>query len=213
MKCEPITEEAIASLRERVKPYLTEKRYAHTLSVEREAAKLGAIYLPDKIMKLRASALLHDITKRYSDEKQLQCCKEFGIITDMYERVQTKTLHAKTAAEVAKRDFPEFADPEIISGIRWHTTGHAGMTCFESIVYLSDYIEETRTFDDCVKLRSYFYDRLASAVDINEKNRVFEDTMIMSFDKTVELLIADGEYISTDTIDARNYFISVRSGK
>ena len=207
MKCKPVTEESLALLRERVRAYLTDKRYVHTLAVEKEAAKLGEIYLPDKVTKLRASALLHDITKRYSDEKQLQCCDEFGIITDTQERTQTKTLHAKTAAVIAKRDFPEFADSEIISGIRWHTTGHSEMTVFESIVYLADYIEETRTFDDCVELRRYFYESFASASDKDERNKALIDTMIRSFDKT------DGEYIAVDTVDARNYFLSVRSGK
>ena len=58
-----ITEKMLAELRERVKPYLTDKRYLHTLAVEEEAAALGSVYLPSDINRLRAAALLHDITK------------------------------------------------------------------------------------------------------------------------------------------------------
>ena len=58
------TEADITALRERVRPYLTAKRYEHTLAVEREAEFLGKLYLPEKIMALRAAALLHDITKK-----------------------------------------------------------------------------------------------------------------------------------------------------
>ena len=47
----------LRALRERIKPYLKEKRYSHTLEVEEEAARIGAVYLPHKIGKLRISAL------------------------------------------------------------------------------------------------------------------------------------------------------------
>ena len=72
MKDGIITEGSLDCLRERVRDYLTDKRYRHTLGVEKEAAKLGGMYLPGKVNELRASALLHDITKRWNDEKQLQ---------------------------------------------------------------------------------------------------------------------------------------------
>ncbi len=52
-------EASLRALAEAVRPYLTEKRYAHTRAVEREAARLGEIYLPDRVNALRASALLH----------------------------------------------------------------------------------------------------------------------------------------------------------
>ena len=59
-----ITNEMVASLREAVRPYLKEKRYAHTLSVEAEAGALAKLFLPEEENRLRASSLLHDITKR-----------------------------------------------------------------------------------------------------------------------------------------------------
>ena len=78
-----LDEDALRKLAGEVRPYLTEKRYAHTRAVEREAARLGEIYLPERVNALRASALLHDITKKESVEKQLQLCREFGIITSV----------------------------------------------------------------------------------------------------------------------------------
>ena len=96
-------------------------------------------------------------------------------------------------------------DPEILSGIRWHTTGHDGMTDFEAIIYLADYIEETRTFPDCVALREVFYD--GKERDACGMLRHFTETMIRSFDLTVENLISEGMQIDADTIAARNYYI------
>ena len=200
-----LSEKTLSVLRERVRDYLKPKRYLHTLAVEEEAARLGKLFLPERINALRAAALLHDITKRDDIEKQLQYCSEFGIIYDVSERSSPKLFHAKTAAELARRDFAEFVDDEIISGIRWHTTGRAEMTTFESIVYLADYIEKTRTFPDCVELRWYFWDGIAvPGADLAEH---FRKTMVKSFDMTIGNLIEERCPIDRDTVEARNRFI------
>lgn len=205
-----LDEAALCELAEAVRPYLTEKRFAHTRAVEREAARLGEIYLPDRVAALRASALLHDITKKESLEKQLQLCREFGIMTEEADLLSPSVFHARTAAAVARRDFPDFVDEEILAGIRWHTTGRAGMTVFESLVYLADYIEETRTFDDCVRLRTDFYARLRDGADPAD---ALTDTMIESFDLTLEGLMRDGCPIAADSVAARNRFIVERHNR
>lgn len=207
------TEEAIRTLSERVKPYLTGKRYAHTVSVAEEAARLGGIFgfSADDVNRLRASALMHDITKLADYKKQLQYCEEFGIIVEPEKNVSASVLHGITGAGLAARDFADFADADILSGIRWHTTGRYGMTVFESIIYLADYIEPTRTFDDCVAVRQYFYDRIGACTTDRERCEVLRDTMIYSFDLTIENLLDGQDIIDSDTICARNYFIALAS--
>ncbi len=203
-----ITEEMLDSLRERVREYLTDKRYAHTLSVEAEAGNLAKIFLPEEETRLRAAALLHDITKRLDLEKQLQLCQNFGIIISNGDIKAPKLLHAKTAAAVAQRDFSEFADSRVLSGIRWHTTGRTGMSLFESIVYPADYIEAARTFEDCVILREYFYEEISKAGSFQDRMEVLRRTMVLSFDMTIRLLIEEKALIDRDTIEARNWFLS-----
>lgn len=203
-----ITNEMLDCLRERVQAYLTEKRYAHTLSVEAQAGELAKIFLPEEEYRLRAAALLHDITKRLNLEKQLQLCQNFGIIISNGEIKAPKLLHAKTAAAVVRQDFPEFADSRVLSGIRWHTTGRAGMTLFESIVYLADYIESTRTFDDCVRLRQFFYEKISETKSFSDKMEALRQTMVLSFDLTIRVLIEEKMLIDRDTIEARNWFLS-----
>ena len=206
-----ITDEALSRLRERVREYMNGSRYRHTLGVERACVALGKIYLPDKIQKLRAAALLHDITKVLSLEKQLQYCRLFDIIYNYGDISSPILLHAKTASELIKRDFSEFADPEIISAVRWHTTGRRGMSLFDAIVYLADYIEDTREYDDCVALRRFFYEELGK--DGADREDVFRRTMVRSFDLTVSNLVAEGRTIDPDTVEARNYYIELISGK
>ncbi len=200
-------ENTLAELRERIRPYLKENRYAHTLEVEKEAVRLGTIYLPERIPSLRVAALLHDITKAQPYEKQLQICEKYGIILSGSDAASPKVLHAITGAAFAADVFSDVTDEEILGGIRWHTTGRDGMTVFESLIYLADFIEPTRTFEDCAALRKYFRDGLSETYDPLTLTLHLCRTMVYSFDLTIGILLREGERIGTDTVLARNCFL------
>ena len=118
-----------------------------------------------------------------------------------------RALHAITAASLASRAFADVTDEEILSGIRWHTTGHGEMNVFETIIYLADYIEPSRTFDDCVSLRNYFWGSMPNADDRRQQVIHLCRTMVLSFDFTIRSLMDGGEMILSDTIHARNCFL------
>ena len=40
------------------------------------------------------------------------------------------------------------SDEEILGAVRWHTTGRAGMTLLEKIIYVADFISADRKYDD-----------------------------------------------------------------
>ena len=190
-----------------VKNLESEKRFNHTLGVKEEAYNLGKIFMPGKEEKLALAGLLHDITKDFKLEKQLELCDKYGIFVDR-ECVVPKLLHSKTGCEYAKEIFgEEIVDSEIYSGIYYHTTGRENMTLFEMIIYLADYIEAGRTFEDCVYLRNYFYDRINKHED---KLEVLRKTMVLSFDLTIKNLISEKKLIDSDTINARNYFLKTK---
>ena len=201
----------IDSIREIVSNYVCQKRFLHTLGVEKEAYNLGKIFIPDKSKKLQLTGLLHDITKDFKVEKQLELCNEYGIFVDL-ENMVPKLLHSKTGCEFSRRLFgSDVVDDEIYNGILYHTTGRENMSLFEAIIYLADYIEETRSFEDCVKLREYFYCNINKANNYIEKIEVLRKTMILSFDFTIKNLIDEGKRIDKDTINARNYFVSCKN--
>lgn len=202
-----LSEERIEELRGEVSRFQDGRRFSHTLGVEKEAARLGELFLPQEIARLRVAALLHDITKMYDYEKQLKICSEFGIMVCDSEKASPKLLHAITGAAVAERDFSDCADSTVISAVRWHTTGRENMTVFEMLIYLADYIEETRTFEDCIALRSYFYNGIEKAKTVAEKLLVLRRAMILSFDMTIKALISEGAPVDRNTVDARNWFI------
>jgi len=201
------TEKQLELLRDEISEKMSEKRFFHTAEVEKMAARIGEIYAPDKIDVLRAAGLLHDITKEYSTEKQLQICREFGIITTKQDILTPKTFHAKTAAVLIPVLYPEFADEEVVSAVRWHTTGNAEMTLLEKIVYLADYIDESRKFDDCVKLRRIFWDAKPEKMSEKERDTHLTKTLLVSFDMTLASLISENAPISDDTFKARNSLV------
>ena len=208
-----IQAERLAALRERIPAYINGKRLIHTLGVEREITSLSGIYMPEREFELRCAALLHDITKQLSLDEQLSLCDAFGIEYTERDKLTPKIFHAMTAVGVIRRDFPEFADEFVLSAVRYHTTGSAGMTLGEKLLYLADYIEDTRTFPDCVELRRHFYSALSDesalgdAVGRDDDLAVLNETLILSFDMTIRGLIEDGTPIARDTFEARNYLI------
>jgi nicotinate-nucleotide adenylyltransferase len=171
------------------------------------AIRLGEIYAPDKINVLRVAALLHDITKELSTEDHIRLCAEYGIKLTDNDILAPKTLHARTAAAKIKRDFPEYAHEDVISAVRWHTTGKAGMSISDKLIYLADYIDDSRKFEDCVKLREFFFgfDFYKSTED--EKLAHLRDTLIYSYDMTISALLECGAPIAKDTFDARNELV------
>ena len=198
----------IEFFKEVIRSLETPKRYKHTLGVQKEAYELGRIFLPNKAEKLAFAGLLHDITKDFNTEKQLSLCDKYGIDVDK-NNVVPKLLHSKTGCEYARRTFGrELVDDEVYNGIYYHTTGRKNMTLFEAIIYLADYIEEGRTFEDCVVLRKYFYDNISNTSSSGEKLEILRKTMVMSFDLTIKNLIDEGKKIDYDTVEARNYFLS-----
>lgn len=203
-----ITEEMLAELRDTLAARISPKRFRHTLGVEREIEQLGRLYLPEKLLSLRAAALLHDVTKELSTEEQIALCEKHGIPITRVDRISPKTFHAKTACPVILRDFSRFATDEILSAVRKHTTGSAEMSVFEKLLYLADYIEDTRTFPDCITLRGLFWDGVKNT-DGSEAAllELLDKTLLISFDMTITCLIRENAAISHETLEARNALV------
>ena len=151
----------LAWLREQSYKRLKEKRIPHVMGCEEEAARLAERW-GASVEDAREAAILHDITKKETLETQLHLCAKYGIINDNAEAASANLLHAKTGAAVAGAEFGMCG--EICSAIRWHTTGRAGMTLLEKILYMADYIEPTRDFEGVDVLRRKAYEDLDAAV-------------------------------------------------
>ena len=206
-----ITEDALSALRESVLSNMSPKRFRHTVAVEDMVARLCALYCPEHTAKMRAAALLHDVTKELSLSEQVEFSEKQGLLVKESDLLSPKTFHARTAAALIATDFADFSDPMIVEAVRWHTTGHAGMTLTEKLLYLADYIDLSRTFENCVILRRFFWGAKPEEMDADAKNALLRDTLLLSYDMTIRDLLAEGTPIAVDTMEARNELLFEKS--
>ena len=139
-----ISHSDIENLRGEISKRLSCDRYTHTLGVERAAVFLAQMCLPEKECELRAAALLHDVTKELSTEEHFQILRSAKQKILDKDRDFIPILHSFTAPAVISADFPEFATDQILSAVYNHTLGDSDMTVFDEIIFLADFIEDTR---------------------------------------------------------------------
>ena len=197
-------ESELNTLRETVVTRMTPKRFNHTAAVEDMVVRLASLFCPEEIPALRAAALLHDITKEYDIPTQMAILRGAGEELCPGDEFSHKTFHARTAALIIPEMYPDFASETVISAVRWHTTGRDGMTITEKLLYLADYIDDSRIFPDCVRLRGYFWNARPENMTMEERLTHLRRTLIMSFDMTMRALLSEGAVISPDTALARN---------
>ena len=195
----------LSLLRQRVEARLSPYRFAHTVGVADMAARLAALYCPDKAEMLRAAALLHDITKELDRKAQCDLLAKAGVKLRADELASPKIYHGITAPLVIVSDFPEYATEALLSAVRWHTTGRARMSLTEALLYLADYIEEGRSFPDCVALRARFFD--ARPEQMTEVERRLHLALVIreSLEMTVRELTCAGAPVCADTDEALSW--------
>lgn len=112
-----------------IKSRMGEKRYIHSLNVAKEAVRLAKLYGAD-VKKAEVAGLLHDVTKETPPQEQLKLIKASGIILSEVQKVSPKLWHAISGAAYIRMQL-SVTDPDIVSAIRFHTTGRAQMSLLE----------------------------------------------------------------------------------
>ena len=137
-----IDREEFRKIRKKLKDVLSKSRYEHTLGVEFTAAAM-AMKFGEDIDRAELAGLLHDCAKCVDDEEKLEECQKYKVkITDVEKR-NPFLIHSKLGAVYAKEKYG-VKDDEILSAIRYHTTGRPDMTLLEKIIFIADYIEPKR---------------------------------------------------------------------
>lgn len=129
-------------MRKKLKKQLDTYRYRHTLGVMYTAAALAMCYGLD-LEQAQTAGLLHDCAKCIPDDEKIALCQKNGIEMTPEERKSPYLLHAKLGALFAREKY-DVTDEQILSAIRYHTTGKPAMSPLEQIIYLADYIEPMR---------------------------------------------------------------------
>lgn len=173
---------------------LSEKRLLHTEGVRITALRLAEIYGED-VDKTEIAALSHDMCK----------CTDVAILNDYVysfgldeKYIDNPNLaHSKIAAKIIEQDY-NVDDEDIINAVSFHTTGRAGMSRLEKIIYLADAIEPNRDYPSVNLLRE-------------EACRNLDDAMIMSLERTINYINSQGHFLDDDTLKARDYYIKEKS--
>ena len=190
-------------LEQQMENRLDSYRMAHTRSVRDECLRLAALFgLSARDTALLAeAALLHDSTKALQIAEQATMAQILGIELTRDDLDSPATLHAITGAAMARVDFE--APVAVTAAIACHTTGKENMTLLDKLLFLADYIEPTRKFEDCVQVRRYFYE-VASDLPLEKR---LDATLLLAFDLTIKGLIEEGRPIHPQTIKSRNFLL------
>lgn len=145
-----------------LKKRLTPKRLYHSICVAEQAKHLAEIHGGDT-EKAYTAGLIHDILRYEPAEKMIQLIESDGQkLTESEKRIEF-TLHA-VAGEVYLRKELNVTDGEILSAVRWHTTGKEDMSHLEKIIYVADLTSEDREYPDVNEVRAMAEESLDKAL-------------------------------------------------
>ena len=201
--------ESLERLECAVKERLSEKRFNHTLGVVRAAVHIAGALGGFDESEIRAAALLHDVAKEMSAADAIAILMADSSI-DEGDLMCPPAHHSFVAPSIIKRDFRGFATDNVLSAVRNHTTGDSEMSDFDMIIFIADYVEEGRTYRECVALRDKLHSGLSLARDGEEARWHLYDAVIECLDNTIRFVLARGLYLHGKTVSARNNLLAKR---
>lgn len=172
-----------------IKNLLSESRYIHSLNVAASAAELSEIYGCDK-EKAYLAGILHDITKEEGLDAQYELIERNSHKPTKLERNNPAVIHQMSGEAYCRLELG-ITDEEILSAIRYHTTGKANMTTLQKVVYTADFISADRNYPDVEEMRSLALKSL-------------DDAMLYSLKYTITKLASKAELIHPDSFECYN---------
>lgn len=129
-----------------LKGRMNEHRFEHSLNVAERAVFLAGKNGAD-IEKSRFAGLIHDICKGIPKEEQLEIIKNGGILLDEDTLVSPALWHSIAGAIFAEHELG-VKDEDILNAVRYHTSGRAGMSMLEKVIYMADLTSAERNYPD-----------------------------------------------------------------
>lgn len=164
--------------------HLKESRLKHTDNVAAEAVKLADRYDVCR-EKAELAALLHDCAKCLSIEEMNAYVEKLKLPASYANN--SNLSHAKIGEHIARN--MGITDVDILNAIAFHTTGRAGMSMLEKIIFIADAIEPRRSYQDVDEIRRLAYEDIDRAC-------------AASLNKTIDFVRSKEEYLDEDTVSA-----------
>lgn len=177
-----------------MKERMPEKRYVHTKGVAMTAIRLAKKYGEDP-EKAEIAGILHDSVK-YADKEWLKQIIISENMDPVLLEFHHELWHAPVGSYVAKHEF-KIEDEDILQAIKYHTTGRAGMSNLEKIIYISDMIEPSRQFFGVDVLRE-------------KAEKDLDDSMISCIAHSITFLIEKRQSVYPDSFHCYNDMMQKR---
>ena len=111
----------------------------HVLRVVADARRLAGCHGVDE-ERATLAALGHDLARGESPSELLRQAEAVGLELSDIERREPMLIHGALSARImADRFIVE--DEEVLAAARYHTTGRAGMSALERVIYVADKVE------------------------------------------------------------------------
>lgn len=174
-----------ATLLEKIKAAMSEKRFNHVLGVEAVALSLAERYGESK-EKVSIAALTHDYAKERSDSEFKQVIRDYDYDLDLLNW-NNAIWHGLVGAQFVEKELG-ITDESILQAIRLHTTGASQMSLLDKIIYVADYIEAGRDIPGVEKARAIAKKDLDEAVAYETKHTLAHliDINAPIYPKTIE---------------------------
>lgn len=172
---------------------LSEHRFNHCLRVEATALQLAS-HFQAPLELVSPAALLHDLCREYDRDKLLKLAGNFGIVIDDIEKAEPLLLHGSVAAVIAKTDLG-IDHPLVLEAINYHITGAPGLSPLASLIFVADFIEPGRNFEQARIIRE-------QAIKLSPA-----EIVLKVFNRSIEYVIKQGFLIHPRTVAGRNELI------
>lgn len=172
-----------------IKSRLSEERFVHSLNVAKAAAMLAEKYGADA-EKAYTAGILHDIMKEEDIDIQRKYIAANHEKMTALEYFNKQVHHQMSGAAYCKTELG-IDDNEILSAIRYHTTGKRDMTLLQKVLYTADFIAADRCYPDVAVMREKAMENL-------------EEAMLYSLRYTLKDLAGRTMLIHPDTLECYN---------
>ncbi len=172
---------------------LSKARLDHCLRVEAIALELASHFqTPSELVS--PAALLHDLCREYDRDKLLKLAAYFDIVIDDIEKAEPLLLHGPVAAAIAKTSMG-IDQPSVLDAISYHITGAPKVSPLVDLVFVADFIEPGRAFEQARTLREQAFE-------------LSPDQLVLKvFNRTIDYVVKQGYLIHPRSVAGRNELI------
>jgi len=172
----------------------------HVAAVVAEARRLARLHGVDE-QRVVLAAWTHDIARAARPKELLRQARELGLRPNKVEKTAPILLHGPVAARLLATGYG-VQDEDVLAVARWHSTGRAGMSAVEKVVFLADKVEPG-------KLESE-----PALVEVRQLAETDLDGAVLRYlDLQLLEVVRRGWLLHPDMLAARNELLLARQGR